>query len=333
MSFKCCKEVLPPKRQHNIWNTHLLPKLPMRSLEPSDGNTPTVLPYLACLTFIFTWAGWIVVSRHGTQTAMTPVDLIFIRFLTALVASSPLWFFYGWRKIPWYRVILVAWGTGVVYLLFCFAAMSNAKAASAGVLINGLLPLFGAIIGYLWLGQRPSRVTLLCIVAILISNIMLIQGDMVLLASGRGPLSVLLFTAASCTFSFYMVAVKKWGFSLLDVVIWVPLVNALTITPVWLCCRSGLPATPISIIAGQALFQGVLITLVAGAIIAYAIRSLGPMTTSMFGSFVPAVAAVLGLLLLGEQLTPLELAAIALCTCALVINSRWGSGSQSRVLK
>ena len=305
----------------------------MQSPEISDSNKPTVLPYLACLFFIFTWAGWIVVSRHGTQTAMTPVDLIFIRFITALIVSSPLWFFYKWHKIPWYRVILMAWGTGAVYLLFCFGAMSNAKAASAGVLINGLLPLFGAIINFAWTGQRASRITLLCIAAIIISNSLLIQGDMVLLNSGQGALSVLLFTAASCTFSFYMVTVKNWGFTLMDVVIWVPIVNALTIIPIWFCSTSGLPATPISIIASQAAFQGILITLIAGAIIAYAIRSLGPMTTSMFGSFVPAVAAVLGLIFLGEQLTPLEIGAIALCTCALLVNSRWGAGTQGKALK
>lgn len=300
--------------------------------ESTAPGAPKLLPYLACLFFIVTWAGWIVVSRHGAQTPLTPVDLVFVRFVTALVASSPLWFIYNWRKIPWYQVIMVAWGTGAVYLLFCFAAMSSAKAASAGVLINGMLPLFGAIISYLWGGQRTSRITLLCIVAILVSDSMLIQGDLVLLASGRGALSVLLFTAASCTFSFYVVAVKKWGFNLMDIVVWVPIVNALTVIPLWLCTASGLGATPLPVIAGQAAFQGVLITLIAGAIIAYAIRALGPMTTTMFMSFVPAVTAVFGTIFLGERLNTLEIAGIALCTCALVVNSRWGTGSPKPLL-
>lgn len=299
----------------------------------ADSNQSKLLPYLACLFFIVTWASWIVASRHGAQTAMTPVDLVFIRFVTALVASSPLWAFYKWRKIPWYRVLLVAWGTGAVYNLFCFAAMSNAKAASAGVLINGMLPLFGAVISFIWNGQRAGRVTLFCILAILVSDALLIQGDLVLLASGRGALSVLLFTAASCTFSFYVVAVKKWGFTLIDIAVWVPIVNALTVIPIWLCSKSGLSATPTSIIISQAAFQGIVITLVAGAIIAYAIRALGPMTTTMFMSFVPAVTAIFGAAFLNEQLSTLEIAAINLCTCALIINSRWGGMSVKAVRK
>ncbi len=281
------------------------------------------------MAFIAIWSGWIVLSRYGVQTKLSAIDLTFIRFATAFVCSIPLWFFYKWRPIPWYRLLVIGWGTGAVYTTLSFLALANAKAASAGVLVNGLLPVFGAIIGWIW-GRHPvSWITVLCITAIIIADALLIGADWYLMSSSKGLLSVGLFVAASATFSLYLVSVKNWSIGLMDVVIWVPIVNFVTVLPVWLFSNTGIPQADFSEVVLQAVYQGIVVTLFAGFIVAFTVARLGAVTTSLFMAFVPSVTAVAAWLLLNESLGWLEVVSLTICTIALIANSYWGVRAKS----
>lgn len=282
------------------------------------------LSYLGCLSAILLWSGWIVLSRHGAQTTLSAVDLSFIRFTTALVCSVPLWFFYDWRRIPVYRLLLACWTSGVIYTTFCFAGLATAKAATSGVLINGLLPVFGAMIGYFWNGARISRVTAFCIFSILVADMLLIGGDWQKLGNSQGIFALLLLGGASLSFSYYTVAVKKWNLMLMDIVVWIPIVNFLSILPFWLGMETGIHSASVRELVIQALFQGVVITLGAGFLIAFTIKSLGPTTTTMFMATVPGVTAVLGFVALAEPLSMIEIISIFICVCALLLNAKSG---------
>jgi len=287
-------------------------------------------PYLGCVLAILLWSGWIVLSRHGAQTTLSPVDLSFIRFATALLCSIPLWFVYNWRRIPIHQLLLISWSAGAVYTTFCFAGMATAKAATAGVLINGLLPVFGAIIGCFWNRIRISAVTGGCILSILLADAMLIGGDWQKLGNSQGIIAILLFGCASLSFSFYAVAVKKWNFLLMDVVVWIPIINFFTILPFWLGRATGIPATPFPELLLQAIFQGIVVTLFAGFLIAFTIKSLGPITSTMFMASVPGVTALMGYFGLEEPLTMIEVISVVICMTALLVNSRWGTSLRSK---
>lgn len=274
------------------------------------------------------WSGWIVLSRHGVQSQLTVVDLTFIRFATALICSIPLWFFYRWRPIPWYQIILVGWGTGAVYTTLSFLALSDAKASSAGVIVNGMLPVFGALISRIWSGLAISKITLACIVLVVIADALLIGSDWAVLGSYSGLISIALLLAASLSISFYVVAIKQWGFQLMDVVVWVPIVNAISVLPVWLLSDSAILSVPTDQVVFQAVYQGIIVTLFAGFVVAFCIGRLGAVTTSLFMAFVPAVTSVLALLVLGEIPGLLAWAGIVICTVALIINA-----SQAQLLR
>ena len=282
------------------------------------------LSYLTCLLAILLWSGWIVLSRHGAQTTLSAIDLSFVRFTTALVCSIPLWFVYNWRRIPIHQLLLVSWSAGVLYTTFCFAGMATAKAATAGVLINGLLPVFGAVIGYLWNRTKISTLTGVCILSILLADAMLIGGDWQKLGNPQGIMAILLFACASLFFSFYAVAVKKWNVRLMDIVVWIPIINFITILPFWLGSDTGIPAVSLTELLLQAIFQGVVVTLFAGFLIAHTIKTLGPMTSTMFMASVPGITALLGYIVLQEPLSSIEAISVVICMAALMINSRYG---------
>jgi drug/metabolite transporter (DMT)-like permease len=163
-----------------------------------------------------------------------------------------------------------------------------------------------------------------CILGILLADVILIGADWQKMGNPRGIFAILLFACASLSFSFYAVAVKKWNVLLMDIVVWIPIINFIAILPIWLCRQTGIPATPLSELLLQAIFQGVVVTLFAGFLIAYTIKALGPITTTMFMASVPGVTALLGYIVLNEQLTTIEVASVVICMIALMANSRWG---------
>ncbi len=298
------------------------PEILQQEVKKQKDKTGRILSYLGCLCAILLWSGWIVLSRHGAQTTLSPVDLSFIRFATAFVCSVPLWFFYRWRPLAVHQLLLVCWSSGVVYTTFCFAGMATAKAATAGVLINGLLPVFGAAIGFFWNRTKISGITALCIFSILVADILLIGGDWQKLGNMQGAVAILLLGGASLSFSFYAVAVKNWHFSLMDIVVWIPIINFFTILPFWLGAETGIPVTPVKELVIQAIFQGGVITLGAGFLIAFTIKSLGPTVSTMFMATVPGVTSIMGLLVLDEPLSMIEAISVFICVSALLVNSK-----------
>lgn len=74
--------------------------------------------------------------------------------------------------------------------------------------------------------------------------------------------------------------------------------------------------------AVQAIYQGVIVNVLALMCVAYAIRHLGTITVALFMSFVPVTTALLAWLALGEALKPWEIAGIVGCSMGLLWYSR-----------
>jgi drug/metabolite transporter (DMT)-like permease len=54
--------------------------------------------YLAALTVVCVWSGWITISRYGVQTELQPADITLLRYVTALVGVLPLVLKHRWRR-------------------------------------------------------------------------------------------------------------------------------------------------------------------------------------------------------------------------------------------
>ena len=98
----------------------------------------------ACLSVVI-WAGWIILSRLGVQTALTPYDITLLRFGTAALITLPFSLTYNWKTVKWNQVLLIALGCGFPYTMLSFFGLKTIKAANAGVLVNGMLPVLGLL--------------------------------------------------------------------------------------------------------------------------------------------------------------------------------------------
>ena len=105
----------------------------------------TLKPMLAAAAVVFIWSGWITLSRYGVHSSLEPADITLLRYWTALVVVAPLALRYPWRAHPLHRYLVLGLGVGFPYTMLSFYGLRVVRAAHAGVLVNGMLPVLGAL--------------------------------------------------------------------------------------------------------------------------------------------------------------------------------------------
>ncbi|UXP32258.1 DMT family transporter [Reichenbachiella agarivorans] len=282
---------------------------------------PVVMASLGAVFMVFVWSGWIILSRAGVQSSLTPADLTMIRFGTAAVFALPFALRYDWAKVTLWKAVIVSLGCGFPYTMFSFYGLLSIKAANAGVIVNGLLPVFGVILAFLVLGERTTIRRLFAIGLILLANLIMMGQPQAIQDNWFGWLMLI---GASLVFSIYMFLAKRYGFTSRDALAFLPLINAVLFLPIWWMSDSGIPETPVSTILLQASYQGILVSIVTLLITFYAIKHIGAMTLSIYFSFVPFVTALLAWPILHESLSITEILGIILCSVGLLFYARKG---------
>jgi drug/metabolite transporter (DMT)-like permease len=131
-----------------------------------------------------------------------------------------------------------------------------------------------------------------------------------------------LMLSAAVVYTMHLTGVRKWGFSWKDVLVTVSTVNVILFTPLWFLLPSSIAKASLSEIAVQSVYQGIIVNIIALMCVAYSVKNLGMVTTSMFMSFVPVSTALLAWVCLGEALVARELIGIAGCSLGLLLYTR-----------
>lgn len=284
-----------------------------------------ILASCAGLLVVFIWSGWITLSRYGMQTPLSPCDLTMLRYATALCCIFPLLVRCDWRKHSLFQWLVVGLGVGFPYTLFSFYGLQTIGAAHAGVLVNGMLPVFGALGAYLIFRQKISFLRYVAVLLIFLSNGIMAGGDILHPELAGG---LLFLVAASVVYTCHMIGIRLWKVHFKDVLVMVPLVNVVLFLPYFLFQPSTFHLVSMTELTVQAVYQGVVVNIIALMCVAYAIRHLGTIVVSLFMSFVPVTTGIFGWLFLGEMLRLPEIAGIAGCTLGLVV---YGVGSTENI--
>ena len=275
-----------------------------------------LLASLGAIFIVLVWSGWIILSRVGVQSSLTPADITVMRFGIATICTLPFSLTYNWKKITLWKIVIVSLGCGFPYTMLVFNGLEVIRAANAGVIVNGLLPVFGAIFALWALGEMTSRRKLIAILIILTANILMMGNPRNIREEWFGWL---MLVGASLAFSSYLFLGKRWGYTVKDVLAFLPLINLLIFLPIWWFSESGFSESTANSLITQGLYQGVLVSVITLILTFYAIQHIGAMPLSMFFSFVPFTTAILAWVLLKESLTPIEITAILLCSFGLLL--------------
>ena len=278
---------------------------------------------IAVFFTICIWAGFILVTRHGGKGVLTGWDVTALRFgVGALIAI----FFLPRVTLPSYKVILLfsVFG-GVGYAIAVYAAFRMAPAAHAAVLLPGSLPFTTAVIAWLWLRQRPSpaqrNALALVFIGIALTAYDTFSHEAHL--TGMQMFGDLLFLSGSSLWAVFTLLLRRHPMPPLTAAVTTTLGSAILYLPVWwLFLPSTLSQAPLTEIAMQAIYQGVLVVFVAMLLYTFAVRLLGAQTVALLMAFVPGLAALSAVPVLGEPISLFTLAGLGAVTVGAVLGAR-----------
>lgn len=272
---------------------------------------PPLRGYLYAALVVTMWTGFILVSRAGGISSLSAWDMIAIRYAIAAAIVLPCWWFGQRVALLNGRLALLAATGGLGYAVLAFGGFKLAPAAHAAILLPGLLPLAVALSARALLGEVPSagRVVGLLVVA---------SGMVCLVMDGfKGSIAVLhgdlLMIGASVCWACYTVLIRRWGISPWEATVSVVLLTAFVYLPIYLIALpKHLASAPWSDIATQAVYQGVVATVIQMLLYVRTIALIGPTRLGLLMALVPGLAGIAAVPLLDEALSPWELAALAL---------------------
>jgi len=282
--------------------------------ESATQPTRPLTGYLAAAGTVAIWSGFILISRLGGKTALTPYDVLALRLGTAALLLLP---FTGslpasaWRDLKLWALALAG---GLLYGLLVYAGFKTAPAAHGAILLPGLQPFLIAAVAWTLTGARPGRGRILGLAGIGV-GIACVAAPY-LTGSGQWTAATVegdaLFLAASVVWAIYSVLAKHWGYSPWTLTRFVALASAAVFLPVYaLWLPKALAEVPTSMLLVQGLYQGIGPTIVAMLLFLKAVQILGPERTGAMIALVPVLAGVAAAPLLGEPLTGSLLAGLA----------------------
>lgn len=282
-----------------------------------------LLGWILGLTVLGIWSSWVVISRLGVTGALTAWDITALRFGTAAVVALPWSLRGGLGHLSLPKALWLTCSTGAPYAAAAFLGFHFAPAAHGAVLINGTIPLFTLVLGWLFLRNRPQRGQSVGVLLVLL-GCFAIGGDGLLSPVPDQWKGHLLFLLAAVLLSGYMIAARRWHVTLQQVLAIVPLGSALLFLPIYFLfdLPSGLKGLPLAAwpwgeVLLQAGFQGVIVSLAALLMFTRANVLLGSTALAAFVAAVPAVSLVLAIPTLGEVPSLLAVAGVVVVTAGV----------------
>ena len=221
-----------------------------------------------------------------------------------------------WRELPWFAFLGFFYYGSATLLFQGYHSMSSGMATT----LHFLYPIGVTLIMRLIFGQRTSPYTILAIVLALSGVALLsLKGDV---GMGSSPMAFALVLLSGFSYAIYLVAInnvqllramdnlKLTLYSLLFGGIYF-LVDTLL--------SGGLQPLPSTAALGNLLLLALVPTLISNLCLVRAIKSIGSTLTSVLGAMEPLTAIIIGVLVLGEQVTLVMLTGMLLIVSAVTI--------------
>ena len=270
------------------------------------------------------WASWSVVTRLAVTTNLDAWDIVALRFGVAGVLLSPVLVRRGLAsdRLGWRGLSLLIAGLGAPYVLVAAGGLRFAPASDQGALNPGCMPLFVVLIASIVLGEKlsiPRKLGLSLIVA----------GAVIIVAYQEGaPLGTsrtlgdALFLFAAFLTACGTVVIRRAKLDPLHATALVSTGSLVIYLPVYLAMFGiRLALLPPADLAVQAVFQGILVTIVSFLLYVRAIAILGASGGATFGALVPALSALFAIPLLGEWPTDADWVGIVLISAGVYLAS------------
>ena len=272
------------------------------------------------------WVGWILLTRYGVTTTLSPYDITALRFACAGLLLAPVVYRRGWgiRQVGIMKWLVIVCCAGVPYVLIASSGLQFAPAAHAGALVPGTMPLWAALLAMLFLKEKIAGVRKLGLMLIPVGIVIFVGAGLTDFASGnwRGHL---LFLTAAMTWASFTVAMRsagQSGFTPLQAAAVVSVVSAVVYLPFYLLfLPHRIMEAPLGPIITQTIYQGIFVSIISLFAYARSVAILGASLGASFASLVPVLAMLTAIPLLGEWPKASDYIGIAAITFGVFLSS------------
>ena len=273
------------------------------------------------------WGVQSVVSRHAMLIEMTPADVTILRFVSAAAVLLP-WALRHMRPFPvgslgWPRAWVMALLIGPLYSLILVAGASFAPALHSSIISPGLIPVFTALLIFLVTGERAGRMRLIGL-GIIVLGIGIFSRDALAMAPSRPDAWIgdLLFVLIAFLWAIFGLLARRWNANSLEVTAASCILSVPLLVTVALALPIHMARVPFAELLLQALYQGVLVGVVALYLYARTVEMLGAARATLFLPLVPIATATASALLLAEVPSPTEIVGMAIVVGGMLVAFR-----------
>ena len=287
-------------------------------------------PWLGILCGLLTamiWGVQSVVSRHAMLIDLTPADVTILRFVSAAAVLLP-WALRQMRPFPvgslgWRRAWGMALLIGPLYSLILVAGASFAPALHSSIISPGLIPVFTALLIFLVTGERAGRMRLIGL-GVIVLGIGIFSRDALAMTPSRPDAWIgdLLFVLIAFLWAIFGLLARRWNVSSLEVTAASCILSVPLLVIVALVLPIHMARAPFAELLLQALYQVVLVGVVALYLYARSVETLGAARATLFLPLVPIATAAASALLLAEVPSPTEIVGMAIVVAGMLIAFR-----------
>lgn len=284
----------------------------------NSGNTR--LAIIAGLTMIGIYAVQFVAARFSLREHLTVTDMATLRFAGAGGVFLPIVWRNGLeqlRALGWRRALALAVLAGLPYPLIINWGLTYAPAVHGAALCPASIVFFSFLLSLL--NGRASKQRTIGVATI-------VAGLLLFMAPARGGTNEvlfgdLLFVGSGLMFSAYATSVRQWRIDPVTATAAVVLLSCLPLPLLYLFAPSGFHAAAGAEIVSQIIVQGLLAGAAAMFLYTYIVGQLGSQAASLFMPGVPIATVMVGMAVLGETPTTIQLAAIAIMAAGMGLSA------------
>jgi drug/metabolite transporter (DMT)-like permease len=269
------------------------------------------------------WASFIVVSRLGVQTSLTPWDVAAVRFTVAGCLLLPVLTKKGLavNRLGWTGVTAIIVGCGAPMVLLVNAGLLFAPASHAGALFPGTMPLMVAILAAVILKEAFPRRSWVGLAAIVVGALGIVWGR----EGAVGTVQTIghaMFLLAGLAWAGYTVAVRRARLAGLHAAAIAAVGSLMFYLPIYVSIAgTSVFRAPVVDIALQAVVQGVLTAIVALLLYGRMVSLLGATSGAAFVALTPVMTGLMGIPVLGEWPSPSDWMAILFISLGVYVVS------------
>lgn len=262
-------------------------------------------------------------ARAGILGGLLAVDMIFARFIVAGLIMLPLLLHYGLANLAglgWRRALILTVLGGAPFALLQTSGYGFAPLAHGAVIAPATVTIVSTIGAALFLRERLGRNHMIG-AAVVLAGIGLIGWDGMMQPSGeRAWFGDLLFFLSSVLWAGFTLLLRHWRVPALRATAVVSVLSCVLTIPAYLAAMgtAHLAALPLGFLAFQGLVQGGLQGAITMIAYSQAVMLLGVSRAVLFPAIVPAVSVVLGIPIVGEIPSALQVAGLGLVTLGLL---------------